>query len=1014
MKHILYIFSLLLLLGCEDDPTPIEVAVSTGDVTNIMTNSASVQVSMDKNDIIDEIGVLCSTDSVFNTSTIKSSTQEITGTRFIFQLSNLTAGSKYFYKAYAYGKSNSIYGITKSFMTEQLQLSTSVNDIEADDKESTYRVEIRSNTDWSTSSNQSWCEVSPDAGTQRDSINIKLKENTSTSARQAVVTVTAGNQVQKITIRQRGCDEKLSVSSNYFSVSPEKGSYDFIIYTNLSWDISSDQSWCIPSSLSGNGENALSFTTTENTLTQERNAILTVKAGTLTQKITVVQQSKSAILSVSTNTFAVNANKNTYNFTITSNMDWTISCDQSWCIPSIAAGSNNQTASFDVSENTSTQERSATISIKAGNLIQKITITQAGTNRIFAVSKDSFIFGPEAGHGEFSITSDTNWTITSNQSWCSIATTSGSNNKTISFTITPNTSTLGRTAIINVKTNSSSIQITVTQEGQKEIVPNLSVSPESLSVTASDQTSSFNISCNTNWTVSSNQTWCTPSETSGNGSKTITCSIAANTQSQTRTAIITVSAGNFSKTVTVTQEGKAEIIPNLSVSPESLSVTADDQTSSFSISSNTDWTISSNQAWCTPSETSGSGNKTITCSIVANTQSQARTAAITVSGGNLSKTITVTQEGKTVAIINIPDANFKAYLVKNFDIDNDGELSEEEAYAIETIDCEHMNISSLDGIEKIPNVSILRCGANNLTKIDVSNNNNLWNLVCDNNKITEIKLGNQPRINGIWCSNNQIESIDISNCTKLNSITCSHNKLTALDVSNNVNISFISCEDNSLSTIDVSNNKKLEVLQFNNNNISFIDLQKNTNLRTLNCGYNIFYYLDISNNKNIEILQCYGNKINNLDISNNILLRYITCYNNQLKSLDVSQHTYLEHLSFYSNQITSINISNCQNMVYFNCGDNKLTSLNTSNNKKLTSIDCWQNEIASLDVSNNTELTWLSCWDNRITELDIVNCPKLQSLQCRQLNKLILYAKTGQSFKLFNIGNNIITTVIYK
>lgn len=44
-------------MGCEKELQPVQIAVSTGDATNITTNSASIQVSMDKNDLINEIGV---------------------------------------------------------------------------------------------------------------------------------------------------------------------------------------------------------------------------------------------------------------------------------------------------------------------------------------------------------------------------------------------------------------------------------------------------------------------------------------------------------------------------------------------------------------------------------------------------------------------------------------------------------------------------------------------------------------------------------------------------------------------------------------------------------------------------------------------------------------------------------------------------------------------------------------------------------------------------------------------
>lgn len=853
MKPITYIILVLLLMGCEKEPSPIQIAVSTGDATNITTNSASIQVSMDKNDIINETGVLCSTDSLFISSTInKSSTQEITSTKFNFLLSNLSSGTKYFYKAYASGKSNSIYGVTKSFMTEQIQLSTSLDNIEANDKESTYKIKISSNSEWTVSSNQNWCGVSPITGSMQDSLSITIKENTTTSARQAIVTITAEAQTKKITINQIGSNESLSISSNYFSVSPENKSHIFTIQTNLSWSISSNQSWCIPSSTSGNGENTLSFTVSENTYNEERKAVLTVKAGTLTQEITIIQQSKSAILSVSSNSFSVSSNNNTYSFTITSNMNWTITSDQSWCIPSIAAGSNNQTISFDVLENATNQNRNATIIVKSGNLIQQIIITQTGTNQTLAVSNNSFIFGPEAGASDFLITSNTAWSISSNQSWCNISTTSGSNNETISFSITPNTSTQSRTAIININSSALSVQIIVTQEGKTEVNSTLSVSPETISVTAIEQTSFFDISSNTDWTISSDQSWCTPAVISGNGDKTISCSISENTQSQSKTAIITVNAGSISRKITLTQDGKE--IPTLSLSHESISVTANEQMFSFDISSNTDWSISSDQSWCIPAITSGNGDKTISCSVFENIQSQIRTATLTVNVEGLSKRVIVTQSGEEIVNINIPDPNFKAYLITNYDTNKDGEISEKEALSITRLECNKISINTLTGIEHLSNLSILLINENNIKTIDVSKNSKLTSLDC---------------------YSNQIETIDLSQNTNLEWLRIDFNNLTILDISNNEKLEYISCVRNKLTELN---------------------LDKNANLKSLTCNQNRITRLDLFNNTKLAFLACQNLLGESLDISNNLLISTLICDVSNIKMLYLKQGQFVDKI----------------------------------------------------------------------------------------------------------------------
>ncbi len=833
MKQILYIFSVLFLLGCEKELQPVQIAVSTGDATNITTNSASIQVSMDKNDLINEIGVFCSTDSLFNSNTVnKSSIQTITGTHFNFQLSNLSDGTKYFYKAYASGKSNSIYGITKSFTTEQLQLSTSINNIEAGDLENTYSVKINSNTDWHASSNQNWCEVSPNTGTTNSTINILLKANTTTSARQAIVTVTAGNKEQKITINQKGCHENLAVSSNYFSVSPENKSYNFVIYTNMSWEASSDQSWCVLSSSSGNGENTLSFNVSENTTGLERKAVVKVKSGSLTQEITIIQQSKSATLSVSTNIFSVNADRNTYNFSITSNLDWTITSDQSWCTPSIAAGSNNQTVSFVVSENTSTQERRAMISVKAGTLLQQITVTQTGTSQTLAVSKNSFLFGSEIGQGEFTISSNTNWNISSDRSWCSVATTSGSNNKTVSFLITENTSTQRRSAIITVETSSSSIQIVVTQEGKTEVLPNLSVSPGSISVTASEQTSSFDITSNSNWTIASNQTWCTPSVTSGNGDKTITCSIDENTLSQSRTATMTITAGNQSRTVTIEQEGKE------------------------------------------------------------------------------------------ITIVNIPDANFKAYLVKNFDIDKDGEISINEARKITYLALQNSNITSLEGIQYLTSITYMSCYNNQIREIDLSKCTELERLTVGENNLTSINISNNTKLKELNCAYNSISHLDLSNNLELTNLYCIENNLSSLDVSNNILLEELQCSNNKLSVLDIRKNKNLTYLTCANNSLQNIDVQNNILLETFYCCSNQFTTLDLSKNINLVNFECCRNQITNIDFSNNSKLSFINIYNNQLKTLDVSSNPLLNRLDCWGNPLETLILKKGQTIEILNGGNN--------------------------------------------------------------------------------------------
>ncbi|HJD74654.1 MAG TPA: BACON domain-containing protein [Bacteroides reticulotermitis] len=72
----------------------------------------------------------------------------------------------------------------------------------------------------------------------------------------------------------------------------------------------------------------------------------------------------TAALSVSRSSFNDMTPENTaVGFTITCNSTWNISSDQAWCVPSVLSGTNNTDLSLLISANTTTESRSATVSI---------------------------------------------------------------------------------------------------------------------------------------------------------------------------------------------------------------------------------------------------------------------------------------------------------------------------------------------------------------------------------------------------------------------------------------------------------------------------------------------------------------------------------------------------------------------------------------------------------------------------------------------------------------------------
>lgn len=92
--------------------------------------------------------------------------------------------------------------------------------------------------------------------------------------------------------------------------------------------------------------------------------------------------------------------------------------------------------------------------------------------------------------------------------------------------------------------------------------------------------------------------------------------------------------------------------PTLSVSPTNLSVSALAGSANFSVSSNSLWSATSNQSWCTVTP-SGSGNGIITAAYSANTGAT-RTATITVTVSGLpSVNVSLIQNENITKVLNI-------------------------------------------------------------------------------------------------------------------------------------------------------------------------------------------------------------------------------------------------------------------------------------------------------------------------------------------------------------------------
>jgi hypothetical protein len=562
-----------------------------------------------------------------------------------------------------------------------------------------------------------------------------------------------------------------------------------------------------------------------------------------------------------------------------------------------------------------------------------------------AVSAENVSAVATAGSYTVNITANVAWTATSNQTWCSITPASGEGNGVLTITVAENTALEARTASITVKAGALTKTVVVAQLG---VAPALSVDVTAINVTAEAADSTVEITSNLAWTATSSAAWCLVSPTSGNGSGTLTITIAENTSLEARTATITVSAGDLTQTVTVAQSGAT---PVLSVDTTKINAVADAESYEIKITSNLAWTTTSNAAWCSITPASGEGNGVLTINVAENTSDGSRTATVTVTAGSLTCNVTVTQDiFADVEFTGTPVNNvisFNAIAQKLIVNWGDGTTNE---YSNTTAD-DNISHTYSDNVTrtvriKQENLTGLFVTEQGLTSLNVNDCTNISSLDCHYNQLTSLDISKNTKLTELWCSDNLFTSLDISKNTELTTMVCSRNQLASLDVSGCTKLTGLYCESNPITNLDVSKNTELTSLYCDDNRFTSLDLSKNTELTSLYCNYNQLTSLDLSKNTKLTLLYCFYNQLTGLDVSKNTELTSLYCLNNRLTSLDVSKNTKLMELE---------------------CEENRLTSLDVSKNTKLATLNCTGNQLASLDVSGCTELSIVNIKTNQLS-----------------------------------------------
>jgi len=290
---------------------------------------------------------------------------------------------------------------------------------------SRFAFSVFSDRTWNMpTSNASWLIIDTFTPSNRNgngAFAVITTANTGNTERTGIITVTAqGAPTRTITIKQLP-GSVLFVSANRAEAPPTPSFGEIEVTSSGSWTVESNQpSWLSTSRTSGSGNGMFTVYVEENTDTMPRIGELRIRmTGSPTQIIRIVQFGRTAVLTLSANTWNLTAATAISDpiRVITDATSWNalVGDGTGWLsVSDVTANSFRIRATA----NTSFSDRRGTILVNAGNITRPVVVSQAGTNVTLSLDRAAWTPDHRTQYVTVNVTANGTWnTPTSDRNW---------------------------------------------------------------------------------------------------------------------------------------------------------------------------------------------------------------------------------------------------------------------------------------------------------------------------------------------------------------------------------------------------------------------------------------------------------------------------------------------------------------------------------------------------------------------------------------------------------------------
>lgn len=228
---------------------------------------------------------------------------------------------------------------------------------------------------------------------------------------------------------------------------------------------------------------------------------------------------------------------------------------------------------------------------------------------------------------------------------------------------------------------------------------------------------------------------------------------------------------------------------------------------------------------------------------------------------------------------SIVDANFRAYVLENIDLDGNGCLSREEMLSVTYMDISNLGITTLQGIHYFENLEYLDASNNELTDVYLDSNFKLQTVEIHSNHIWRLKIGNLSELTRLDASFNELgsqdtgvftynlsdelvyEAVSFTKCQNLEDLLLQENPdlgyIYIYDIPNLLNLTV---SGTAIDCLPFARDNQLEALIIEDcRNLTCLDVSGLTHLKTLDVCLNpTLTELYLGENPNLDVLIAFG------------------------------------------------------------------------------------------------------------------------------------------------------------